>query len=334
MLSRHIKKIAKKYIAGKASRQEIDILFRWYDEADPEEEIGAIENDPVSQDLKERMRGKIHAAIDNPPQQSVAIKRNKSRKYLLAAALFGVVVTGTWFWFHEHDGKAASVNKLCKYSVPKKQRSRIVLPDSSVIWLNSDSYIQYNENEKSHTREVVLKGEAFFDVRHDPSKPFTVMANGTVTKVLGTAFNIKAYDDNKNVQITVTRGKVQVQKQGKTLAVLTPNEQITVQTKTGIVTQQLVKTDAFTSWAKGAIEFNNDTFEDIAAILNRRFNVHIAFASEKLKTYRFIAGFDEGVPVEKIITLLCKTDSNISWSYSEDRKTIIIKENSKVKSQN
>ncbi|MEX6688212.1 FecR domain-containing protein [Danxiaibacter flavus] len=326
MLSRHIKKIAKKYIAGKASRQEIDILFRWYDKADQEEETRATENDPLSQDLKERMSGKIHAAIDHPPQQSVAIKGNRSRKYLMAAALLGAVVAGTWFWFHEHNGKAGSVNKLCKYSVPKKQRSRIILPDSSVVWLNSDSYIQYNENEKSNTREVVLKGEAFFDVRHNPSKPFAVIANGTVTKVLGTAFNIKAYDDNKNVQVTVTRGKVQVQKQGKTLAVLTPNEQITVQTETGVATLQLVKTDAFTSWAKGAIEFNNDTFEEIASILNRRFNVPIVFASEKLKACRFIAGFDEGVPVEKIITLLCKTNSNTYWSYSEDGKTIIIGE--------
>lgn len=326
MLSRHIKKIAKKYIAGKASRQEIELLFRWYDKAEQEEVTDAKENDPASQNLKDRMRGKIHAAIDNPPQQSVAIKSNLSRKYLMAAALLGAVVAGTWFWFHEHNGKAGSVNRLCKYSVPKKQRSRIVLPDSSIVWLNSDSYIQYKENEKSHAREVVLKGEAFFDVRHNPSKPFTVLANGTMTKVLGTAFNIKAYDDNKNVQVTVTRGKVQVQKQGKTLAVLAPNEQITVQTETGIATQQLVKTDAFTSWAKGAIEFNNDTFEEIAAILNRRFNVHIVFASEKLKTCRFIAGFDEGVPVEKIIALLCKTNSNTFWNYSEDGKTIVVGE--------
>ncbi len=326
MLSRRIKKIAKKYIAGKASRREIEILFSWYDDADSQEETSTTTPGNGSTELKERMRGRIREAIGQAPAQSVAIKTNNGKKYLMAAALIGAIAVGSWFLLPEHNTMPA-VDKLCKYSVPKKQRSRIVLPDSSVVWLNSDSYIQYNEDKKSHMREVVLKGEAFFDVKHDASKPFVVLAHGTVTKVIGTAFNIKAYDDSRNIQVTVTRGKVQVQKQGKILATLTPNQQVTVQAETGIAKEQAVKAEVFTSWAKGAIEFNNDTFEEIAAVLNRRFNTQIVFASEKLKNCRFIAGFDEGVPVEKIITLLCKTNPNISWSYSEDGKAIVIKGN-------
>lgn len=95
--------------------------------------------------------------------------------------------------------------------VPVGQRKKIVLPDGSVVWLNSKSKLTYPSVFNNGTREVELEGEALFDVTHNPDKPFTVITPAYRINVLGTVFNVKSYSANMVFETTLISGSVKVQ---------------------------------------------------------------------------------------------------------------------------
>jgi transmembrane sensor len=99
---------------------------------------------------------------------------------------------------------------IAVFKVPLGSKSMVILPDSSKVWLNSGSTLSYSFEKNKSLREVYLEGEGFFDIKKDPKKPFLVKTSGVTVKVLGTAFNVKAYPDEKTIETTVERGVVQV----------------------------------------------------------------------------------------------------------------------------
>src|SRR5688572_8298430 len=102
------------------------------------------------------------------------------------------------------------------------------LPDGSTVLLNEGSKLEYPITFSGDTREVFLQGEGYFDIQHNPSKPFVVKTANVTTTVLGTAFNVKAFPSEKHITVTVTRGKVKVSKDEKVLGVITHDQQITI----------------------------------------------------------------------------------------------------------
>src|SRR6202012_4985743 len=131
------------------------------------------------------------------------------------------------------------------------------------------------------SREVTLRGQAYFDVRHDDRKPFIIHTGKVSTTVLGTAFNISS--DSNKVTVSVTGGKVRVQDGKKILAELTPNQQIVYKVpeeaaeKTTVNAEQLV-----TNWTKQDMEFDGDSFGGIAEVLSKRYGVMIRFKNPEL----------------------------------------------------
>src|SRR5437868_10515416 len=103
MLNRRIQKIAKKYISGKASRQETDILFNWYDSLDSDDESYPKTDEKGVKELKERMKHNIHAALHSPGRESVSMKTHNRKRYWIAAALAAIVIAGTAFWYAGHS---------------------------------------------------------------------------------------------------------------------------------------------------------------------------------------------------------------------------------------
>ena len=115
-----------------------------------------------------------------------------------------------------------------KTSTERAEYKYILLPDSTQVWLNAGSTLDYPEHFDETTREVTLTGEAYFDVKHAAEHPFIIHTGQIQTTVLGTAFNINAYTDRSNIQVSVSRGKVKVSRGDQLIATLVKGQEVKV----------------------------------------------------------------------------------------------------------
>src|SRR5699024_11202875 len=159
-------------------------------------------------------------------------------------------------------------------SNPTGQSSRIVLADGSTIWLSAASSLRYPKRFGDSLRSVYLKGEAFFDVTHNPGKPFIVHSGQLQTKVLGTSFNIRSFNSENDIQVTVATGRVSVGRNDDStndqteyidpMTTLTPNQQLVFNKNTQTGTTKAVDSVLYTSWKDGKLIFENHSFKEIA----------------------------------------------------------------------
>ena len=205
--------------------------------------------------------------------------------------------------------------------VPRSGEYRLVLSDSSVVYLNSMTTLKYPVNFTGDSREVeLIKGEAFFEVTKDKSHPFIVKTPDVRLKVLGTSFNVSAFNDDKNSYITLETGSLEVanMNNSKDIQLLEPNQQAIIESGTN--TPMLVSdVDAsiYSSWRNGTIVFKNETLEEMMKNLARWYNIEVFFEKESLKHVRFSTNIDKYNEIEPILELLqltnkvkIKTDNN------------------------
>jgi transmembrane sensor len=198
----------------------------------------------------------------------------------------------------------------------------LVLPDGSVVILHAGSTLDYPPSFPENSREVSLKGEAYFDVQHDDKKPFIIHTGAVRTIVLGTAFNISS--DNNRVTVSVTGGKVRVESGRKVLAELTPNQQIVYDVPQDTAEQKTVNAEQLvTNWTKKDMDFDGDSFGRIAEVISQRYGVVIRFKNPVLAKCRIVASFSGTEALEKVLGTLCIIQ-NASYSRNPGNKEIEI----------
>ncbi|HEX3009203.1 MAG TPA: FecR domain-containing protein, partial [Bacteroidales bacterium] len=193
---------------------------------------------------------------------STRIRRIPVLRYAVAASvLFVVALSSIWFLklisgentpkveqvaFYTSPDKGEEKNvevievhkKEVLVSIPKGQRRQLTLPDGTKVWLNSRSKLTYASDFNQETRDVVLEGEAYFNVAHDKSKPFHVKAKGVVIEVLGTIFNVSAYPEDEAVQTALISGRISmVDSVSDKMIYLQPKEAVRVDFKSGSTTK-------------------------------------------------------------------------------------------------
>lgn len=170
---------------------------------------------------------------------------------------------------------------------PRGGEYSLELPDGTRIWLNSETELSYTVGTHSDTREVTLSGEAYFEVAHDPSRPFFV--NSTTIKVhaTGTAFNVSAYADEPEVHVTLVEGGVNIEDQTQVLASLTPNEQFSMDTASGKYSVRTVNPEVANAWKDGYFYFDDEPLGSIIRKLQRWYDVKIETSVPGLSDYRF-----------------------------------------------
>lgn len=195
------------------------------------------------------------------------------------------------------------------------QKKRVQLPDGSVIHLNAGSMIQYDGNFNTAMRRLTLVGEAFFEVTSNPEKPFIVKTGPLYAKVLGTSFNIRAMENAPDIQVVVAGGAVQVGESADTVAdtivhaVLSPRQRLTYDKASKQVSvDEVPVVDRWISWKDGLLVFENQSFEEIAAALERWYNVRISFQNRLLKGCRFTGEF-ANLPLDNVLDMLQKSSS-------------------------
>lgn len=185
-------------------------------------------------------------------------------------------------------------------TTPHNATAHVVLADGTEVMLNAGSRLVYPQKFSGNKREIRLQGEAYFKVHHDASRPFIVHANGVATKVLGTEFNVRAYD-RSNTHVTLLQGSVLVSASASSVRIKPGEDALFNGTKLRV---NDVDTEAFTAWTQGEFYFDNESLVDIATQIGRWYNVSVIFQSpEKMHTRLFFAA-PRSAEIEEVVEIL------------------------------
>ncbi|MCO5237438.1 MAG: FecR domain-containing protein [Chitinophagaceae bacterium] len=328
-----------KYIHNTATRAELEEFWRLMGELS--------DNDLVQLDLKDHwndtgiagpgtevdwnkayqvLQQKIDAGEVDYTRRVQSVRRKQQIYWGIAASLIMGVAVSLWWLSNNKPELTDQPETVVASATPvyKSGRQTILLPDGTRVTLNENSKLDYSSGFNQSSRNVYLTGEAFFDVMHDAQKPFFVHTGKLVTRVLGTAFNIRAYPGDAAVAVTVTRGKVQVQSDStmKTLGVLSAGDQLIVDKHSSATQYSRVDVEKVLEWNAGNMMFNNAALEEVAIALSNRFNVSFHFQHEELRQCRFTADFSNE-SLEQSLEVIC-TLIHASWEKGQGDNTIWI----------
>lgn len=187
-------------------------------------------------------------------------------------------------------------------NVPRGGEYRLVLSDRTHIHVNAESHLSYPVTFNQGKREVYLQGEAFFDVEKDTRKPFIVHTDLGNIEVLGTRFNVTAYE-NDRVLVTLEEGSVKIIRSGREY-LLTPGQQAIIDRREVEVRPVQVKNH--TSWASGIYEYTDTPLETIVQQLSRWYDVDIVFAKPYLRKRRFAGVIFRNQALQQAVNILSK----------------------------
>lgn len=291
------------------------------------------------------------------PEKVIPSLNSKLRTGLAALVVVFILAIAASFWLINKKPQANRIAVVhpVKYHTLPGQKDTIILKDGTHVWLNADSKLICDKDfGQSPTREVTLTGEAYFDVSKDPGRPFVIHANNMNIKVLGTAFNVKAYPDGKTTETTLLRGSIEVTiKDDPSRKIrLRPNEKITVFKATASIEsihnkQELnLKKDTLsgfsvstihqdplldsgvleTAWMEGKLAFRNETFDQLALQMKHKYDVEFHFMTDDLKAFRFTGIFSTETIGQALHALQLTSPSNPFDYHVEGREVYIMKD--------
>ena len=296
------------------------------------EKIRMLLNKHENVELLDKQKGDsiLSYILSNPSEKVIPIRKKshgKRVRFLLAAAAAITIlfaVRSIFFYNSTPDPlkteseKVEEINSVLTFN----GKQLIHLPDGSTIILNDKSSITYDQNDfNNKTREVTLSGEAYFDIKRNEKKPFIVHTGKVNTKVLGTAFNINAY--NTSIKVTVTRGKVQVGDLKRVYGIITPNQQIVVNKSTLVYEQNNVNAATAVEWKSNYLILDDLNMKDAVALISQKYKIQILLSNEKIRNCRITASFLNEEDLDHVLKVVC---SVIETEYHYDQNGVIVLE--------
>ena len=230
-------------------------------------------------------------------------------RFSVVAIILLICGISSLFFLWQSEGRVSEVvEEYREYvvEVPDGAKSKITFPDGSIVWLNAGSKVKYDSNFAKASRKVELTGEGYFEVSKNKELPFVVSTGKLSVKVLGTKFNLKSYEEDSELKVTLKEGAVKV---GDFLidaapVELKPNQRFTL--RKADLSMQVDSVDAshIDNWRNGAMTFDKVPLEEIAKELKRLYNIPIRIESDKLKQIVYYSDFQENVSVEKVLEIL------------------------------
>lgn len=294
-------------------------LWRWFKQPEAHESLfryyrqfwTEMEDKTLSPDVQNRMfqkkQSRIYPDMERK-EERMLVRRMSFRQWLSYAAavvLLAVLVTFVYRYKGGAGGSADYSSQTYKVLVDKGQRASILLPDGTRVWLNSHTELTYNGDYGKKNREVVLSGEGYFEVAKDSVSPFIVKAGEMKIEALGTAFNVKAYAEDRESTATLFEGKVRTSV-GENEVLLKPNESVCVNKVSRKMAVSAEFADYARMWKDNELVFRGETMEEVAVMLDRLYNVKVQFASERVKHYRF-SGVIKNNSLENVVELISLT---------------------------
>lgn len=268
--------------------------------------------------MGDEMREDIFLELDR------RIRHTRQRTLWLKVSAIAASVTllfGISNYLSFHEGFKRLNSQQVEMVNPMGMKSSITLSDGTKVTLNAGTTLTYPTAFTSGSREVSICGEAFFEVAHDDKHPFIVKAEDVNVKVLGTKFNVKAYEDEDNIEVTLKEGKVGVGLDMGNLIPITPGQQIKYSKTDRRFSKRPVNLNNYTAWVCGKFYFTARPLEKIAKQLERNFNVHIEILGDDLKKATFTGDFVHGENLEQILRVMTV---NRSIKYAIEGDQILI----------
>ena len=292
-------------------------------------------NQVLVEDGLNKVLQRLDLPLHNHTVEPVLKRRTISLWHIAAAASVIIIIVSTVFFIQRSKPGNGSVQLA---SLEKKQNSKgikstIQLADGSKVWLNADSKIQYPPLFESNTREVYLDGEAFFEVAKNPQKPFIIhLANGTI-RVLGTSFNVRAYDNEKVVETSVATGKVAFipkyknsRRQQDTVFV-TPNNKVRYLFNAEKIAVLPTLATEDKAWTEGRMIFKAMRLQDIATELERNFGKKVIFRDDDAKNYILTGSFQNNTLEEVMYYFSLSKSKKIYYKITNNELLISAKDN-------
>jgi len=179
------------------------------------------------------------------------------------------------------DGTSIAENTVqsATLSTPRKGQYKMTLPDGTKVWLNAESSLKFPTQFTGSSREVELNGEGYFEVAHNAKKPFIVSARGQRVKVLGTKFNINAYENETAILTTLVSGSVELtNSQNSTPVILKPGQQGTLFSLSSIFFVDDVDTDVYTGWTSNDFRFSGTPLKEVFKQLERWYDIEVDYS--------------------------------------------------------
>ena len=222
-------------------------------------------------------------------------------------------------YLHDTTRSFADTAKL-RYNIlkiPSGADYLVKLSDGTRVHLNCETEFRYPVKFAAGERRVYLDGEAFFEVAHDAEHPFIVKANQINVEVLGTRFNVKAYEEDDWIEVSLSEGKVEVQSEDKKRRIfLSPGEQAYYDKHNHSLTTRTVDIAHYTSWRNGIYYFRALPLKEIVKQLERIFNVNICITSSNIEDIILTGDFLRGENLEQILRVIT-ADKRLKYRIEE-----------------
>lgn len=314
------KKYIEDFFSGRLSKKEAENFMKWLDSPEGEKEYKEIieqvwfeENKENPSDFEAVKKAKQLNPQSLPNQYtlpSTNTTHNWSGGLKIAASLLLIFALSFIFYISPTEKnthklhQAEEVFSIIK-STPKGNKKIFSLPDGSTVVLNSASTLTYSSNF-TQNRRVILEGEGFFDVVRDEDHPFTVTTGNISTTALGTSFNIRAYGEASEIQVSLATGKVRVENtQDKNLIEINPGEAVDFSPKNQILNKKQVDISKVLNWKEGILHFDKVPFHQVVLELERWYDVKFSISGKNIVTdYKCTGTFKKNEYLDNVLNVL------------------------------
>lgn len=322
------------FFNGKLSKEEAEKFLQWYMSSDSEEEVHAeidkLWHKKTKEDyewdgsdlFKNIRRKKDNARSLNITKQEAAVNTKKEgfAWFRIAAVISFVIITSIVvreYVTSDILGRKGSVSQEVVKSNPSGQKSKVYLPDGTIVTLNSESSLTYMD-DFSEGRTVNLEGEAFFDVRKDTIRPFTVHSGRLSTTALGTSFNINSYDADHTEVVLVT-GRIKVaDSQTSEILILDPGEMVSVVGTEDRFEKSEADILSHTYWKNGILHFNQTDIPAVISTLERWYGVRIT-TDGKIPKDKCTGTFERNEYLSNVLDIL---SHSVGFEYTLNDKEV------------
>jgi len=337
--------LLQKYLRGETTPEESAIVDEWYlslqENPDDISLLDPLEVDIIENKIFEHIKANIEMPAQGAPVRNISSKSFFLRTpFKLAAAISAIAVIGLGAILFKQKGLPSLETKTLTYDAPEKKESnnskftnRVVLEDGTVILLKPNSSIEYPAKFSAVDRKVTLKGEAFFEVTKDKARPFIISTSELTVKVLGTSFNVMAYEGAKEISVAVKTGKVSVVKSKDDVSnqrqlgevILTPNQEVVYNTTQEYFSKKLVAEPQLILEKPTLFETQYDgaPVNKILEVLEQNYGIDIQYDEEALSNCILTTSMAEEGLYERI-EIICKA---IGAQFELDDTRIVIKSN-------
>jgi transmembrane sensor len=321
--------ILYRFISGEfCPDKDLKLLHKWLEEESNRQSIDALLSDEWEKNTEketavqfkdiQKKTGSFEPGATQPVLRFLKKTVNSYQK-IAAVLLIPLLLFISYYFVSQPENEIQYFQTM----TVRGQKSQVILPDGTKVWLNAESMIEYPATFGKKNREVKIAGEAFFEVAEDKSIPFYAKAGNVEVKVTGTSFNLKAYPDESEVETSLMEGEIelkvpQINNTGSSNSLkMKPGDSYVFNTETNKVLKSDFKADEINGWKNNQLIFKDDNFKALAKKIERWYAVEMIYNEEKLSDQRLTVECFEGERLSRVLEIIeiaisvnCKIDGN------------------------